>query len=82
MAEILKLATFEPDVTLIDLIETLLERAKSGDLISLACVTEARGRMVGTAFRLGAEGSMNNLLSGASQLQHRLNTRIDEARGS
>lgn len=62
----------EVNTEAVDLIERMLERVRSGEVVAVALVEVKRGGVVATAYSNSRTGHYHGLNSGAARLAHRL----------
>lgn len=65
------------DPALIAELEGILERAKTGHVVSFAIAVECEDRAIGTQYCVGEDGEEWRLLGALSQLMHRINGKIE-----
>ncbi len=81
MNEVRVIGALAPSASVVELLEDLLERARSGHLRAIACATVNAGRGVGTAFAVEEHGLEEHaLVGGLERVKMRLLSR-DEVAG-
>jgi hypothetical protein len=69
-------ALYEPCPDTIDLLERILARARTGEIVAVAIATVYHDRATGTGYRRGRTDTGNDLTAAVSNLHHRVNEEI------
>lgn len=77
MSEPLRVVVDAPDVDVVATCEEILQRAKAGEIVSIAVAIEMPQRGMATQYKIGAGGEHFRLAGAVSHLLHRLNVKIE-----